>query len=111
MGGLNLYLLLQLQSLKKTVNSNSKLLANIKKFLEPANPDEELKPYELRVVVNQNKLSINRIEEKLKRNEELSLQAINNTASIIRHSKQHPITSDAVNKFIDEEGLLKDDSF
>ncbi len=110
LGGFNLYLWLQIQSLKKTANRTSDSLISIINFLQPSKPHEELKPYELRTIVSQNKISIIKIEEKLNRVEVIALQALDNVGSIIRHSKTHPITKDTINTFITEQGLLNDES-
>jgi len=107
LGGFSFYLWLQVQALRQKIDSCLDTLALIVDFVEPS---ETLKPYELRAIISQNKLSIAEIKKELARVEEIALQAINNVGSIIRHSKQHPISPDAINKFIVEQGLLKDES-
>jgi hypothetical protein len=110
LGGFSFYLWLQLEAIKKKIASHIDTLAFIIELIEPSEPNEKLKPYELRSIISQNKLSIIEIKKELTRVEEIAMQAINNVGSIIRHSKQHPISPDAINKFIVEQGLLKDES-
>lgn len=98
---------LQVRLLKTKLEANSNTLAVIVDFIKPS---KELKPYELRVIVSENKVSIARLEEELDNVKKIALQAINNVGSIIRHSKEQPITRETINKFIKEQGLLSDES-
>jgi hypothetical protein len=130
LGGFSIYVLIELWSLKKKVTVNSKFLANIDlnsliviaKLIEGLEPNDltaitkliesfkNLKPYEWRVIISQYDLRMASIEQQLKQVDERALQAINNVGSIIRHSKQHPIDSNTIKKFISDQGLLNDES-
>jgi hypothetical protein len=107
LGVFNLYLWLKNQSLQKKVESHSSHLQIIFNIIEPG---EDPKPYEWRTISTNNKLKIEILEEELKNVKELALQALSNTGSIIRHSKLHPISPEAINNFIEEQGLLNDNS-
>lgn len=110
LGALNIYLWLQIRSLKAKFKSNFDLLAVIVEFIEPSkNLDERLEPYEIRTVISQNKVNIGEIKKELIRIEGIALRALDLIGTIIRNSKEHPVTSDTIDKFIKEEGLLKDE--
>jgi len=106
LGIFNLYLWLQVESLKKKVESHSSNLQIIFNIIEPG---ENPKPYEWRTISSTNKIKIEELEKELKNVKELAMQALNNTGSIIRHSKRHPITPETIDKFIEEQGLLNDE--
>jgi DNA gyrase/topoisomerase IV subunit A len=88
---------------KNKLKSNFDLLKVIVEFIEP---NKELKSYEARTVISQNKVSIGEIKEELIRIEAIALRALDLVGTIIRNSKEHPVSNDIIKKFIKEEGLL-----
>jgi len=117
-GGFNLYLWLQIRSLKKKVEFNSKFLAAISpdslnaiiELIKSFESNKKIKQYEWILIANEHSLRISNLEKELKQVDERALQAINNVGSIIRHSKEFPVSSETINKFIAEQGLLTDES-
>lgn len=100
------YLWWQVELLKKKLKSNFGLLSVIVEFLKPT---KEIAPHEIRVVISQNRVSIGEIKKELSRIENLALRALDLVGTIIRNSKEHPVSNDAIDKFIQDEGLLKDE--
>jgi hypothetical protein len=107
LGGFSFYLWWQVQSLKRKEKSISHTLGIIIDIIQPS---EEPKPYEWRVISSRNKMKIEMLEEEIRNIKGQVSQALNYTSSIIRHSKQHPIPPESIDKFISEEGLLNDES-
>jgi len=105
LGSFCLYFYQQVQHLKNKLKSNFDMLAVIVNFVEP---NRELKPYEVRSI-QQYQLDMEEIKKELTRVEGIALRSLELVGTIIRNSKEHPVSSEAINQFILEEGLLKDE--
>lgn len=105
LGVFNIYLWLKVRALQRTVNSLSGISKTVINFIE-----SELTGHEVRTLISQNKVSIGEIIKKLDHVENLALQALDYMGSFIRHNKQHPPTTKAIEEFIRENGISQNES-